>query len=144
MNLDGAQVRARRFVEERDWVRYQTPKNLAQALAGEVGELSEIFQWLTEAESSQLNAQDRRAVEEELADIAIYVLRLADVLNIDLEQTVDAKLALNEARYPVDTSKGDRTKLGLPRFDGQGWWLGQATWVRASLRVAVSNSSGVR
>ena len=110
MNLEGAQVRARRFVEERDWVRYQTPKNLAQALAGEVGELSEVFQWLTEAESSRLNARDRRAVEEELADIVIYVLRLADVLNVDLEQTVEAKLSLNEARYPVDTSKGDRTK----------------------------------
>jgi dCTP diphosphatase len=110
MNLKGAQVRARRFVEERDWVRYQTPKNLAQALAGEVGELSEIFQWLTEAESSELNAQGQRAVEEELADITIYVLRLADVLAIDLEQAVEAKLSLNEARYPVDTSKGDRTK----------------------------------
>ena len=110
MNLEGAQLRARRFVEERDWVRYQTPKNLAQALAGEVGELSEVFQWLSEAESSQLNPQDRQAVEEELADIVIYVLRLADVLSIDLEQTVEAKLALNETRYPVDTSKGDRAK----------------------------------
>jgi dCTP diphosphatase len=110
VNLEGAQVRARRFVEERNWVRYQTPKNLAQALAGEVGELSEVFQWLTEAESSQLNARERQAVQEELADIIIYVLRLADVLSVDLERAVEAKLALNEVRYPVETSRGDRTK----------------------------------
>ncbi len=110
MNLQPAQVHARRFVEERDWTRYHTPKNLAQALAGEVGELSEIFQWRTEEESSQLDAHDRRLVEEELADILIYVLRLADVLAVDLEQAVEAKLALNERRYPVETSRGDRTK----------------------------------
>jgi dCTP diphosphatase len=110
MDLQPAQVRARRFVQERDWVRYQTPKNLAQALAGEVGELSEIFQWLTEAESSELDASGRQLVEEELADILIYVLRLADVLDVDLEKVVDAKLSLNERRYPVETSRGDRTK----------------------------------
>ncbi len=110
MNLQPAQVRARRFVEERDWTRYHTPKNLAQALAGEVGELSEIFQWRTEGESSRLDPHDRRLVEEELADILIYVLRLADVLAVDLEQAVEAKISLNETRYPVETSRGDRTK----------------------------------
>ena len=110
MDLQPAQARARRFVEERDWVPYQTPKNLAQALAGEVGELSEVFQWLTEAESSRLNARDRRLVEEEIADILIYVLRLADVLDVDLEHVVEAKLSLNERRYPVEASRGDRTK----------------------------------
>jgi dCTP diphosphatase len=91
-------------------VRYQSPKNLAQALAGEVGELSEVFQWLSEAESSRLTVRDQQAVQEELADIVIYVLRLADVLSVDLEQVVEAKLSLNEARYPVETSRGDRTK----------------------------------
>jgi len=110
MNFEHAQVRARRFVEERDWTRYHTPKNLVQALAGEAGELSEIFQWQTEQESSRLDARDRQLVQEELADILIYVLRLADVLGIDLEQAVEAKLSLNEARYPVETSRGDRTK----------------------------------
>ena len=90
--------------------RLAAQANLAQALAGEVGELSEIFQWLSEAESRRLSDQDRRAVEEELADIVIYVLRLADELSIDLEQAVDAKQLLNEAHYPVHTSKGDRTK----------------------------------
>lgn len=110
MDLEPAQLRARRFVEDRDWVRFQTPKNLVQALAGEVGELSEVFQWLTEPESSQLNALDRRHAEEEIADILIYTLRLADVLDIDLERVVEAKLSLNETRYPVETSRGRRTK----------------------------------
>jgi dCTP diphosphatase len=110
MDLEPAQLRARRFVEERDWGRYQTPKNLVQALAGEVGELSEIFQWLTDEESSRLDARDRQHAEEEIADILIYILRLADVLAIDLEYVADAKLSLNERRYPVETSRGRRTK----------------------------------
>jgi NTP pyrophosphatase (non-canonical NTP hydrolase) len=110
MDLEPARLRARRFVEDRDWVRFQTPKSLVQALAGEVGELSEVFQWLTEQESSRLNARDRRHAEEEIADILIYILRLADVLDIDLERVVEAKLSLNETRYPVETSRGRRTK----------------------------------
>jgi NTP pyrophosphatase (non-canonical NTP hydrolase) len=109
MDFERAQARARRFVEEREWTPFHTPKNLAQALAGEVGELSEIFQWLSEAESSQLDDRKQRLVQEELADIMIYVMRLADVLAVDLWRAVEAKQSLNELRYPVETSKGDPT-----------------------------------
>jgi dCTP diphosphatase len=105
MNLDNAQRRARRFVEERNWERHHTPKNLAMALAGEVGELMELFQWRTEDEASRImNTADGAHVEEELADVAIYVLRIADVLGIDLERAVEAKLTTNERQYPISDS----------------------------------------
>lgn len=111
MNLRPAQVRARRFVEERDWQKYHNPKNLAMALAGEVGELIEIFQWRTEQESREITkSSDLQLVCEEIADIVIYTLRLADVLEIDLEQVVNAKLSLNEQRYPAQVSRGNTTK----------------------------------
>jgi dCTP diphosphatase len=111
MDLEPAQARARRFVEERDWVKYHNPKNLAMALAGEVGELIAIFQWRTEQDSERLtNSPDFQHVCEEVADIVIYTLRLADVLGIDLEQVVHNKLSLNEQRYPVQASRDPITK----------------------------------
>lgn len=102
MNLDNAAERARRFVQERDWERFHTPKNLAMALAGEVGELLELFQWRTEEESWRiLHTDDGPRLKEELADVAIYVLRIADVLGVDLKRAVEDKLSLNEKRYPI-------------------------------------------
>jgi dCTP diphosphatase len=90
------------FAVERDWVKYHTPKNLAMALAAEAGELVEIFQWMTPGESSELgDAETRRAVGEELADVLQYLIRLADVLDLDLEQVLWEKLRVNEDRFPV-------------------------------------------
>jgi dCTP diphosphatase len=98
------------FATERDWEQFHSPKNLAMALAGECGELLELFQWLTEAESGQLDETRHQAVAYELADILIYLLRLADRLDIDLDIAVEQKIAINAARYPVALSKGKATK----------------------------------
>ncbi len=102
----------RRFADARDWAQFHSPKNLVMALTGEVGELAEIFQWMTEAESSAAAADPElaRAVREEIADVLFYLVRLADRLGVDLDAAARDKLALNAARYPVERSKGNRRK----------------------------------
>ena len=95
------------FARERDWEQFQSPKNLAMALAGEAGELLEHFQWLTEAQSASLDERKRRAVAHELADILNYLVRLAERLDIDLLAAADEKVAINERRYPADKVRGD-------------------------------------
>ena len=92
----------REFARERDWERFHTPKNLAMALSVEVAELVELFQWLTPEESATLveTPEGRAAIEDEIADIAIYLLRLADVLNVDAIAAAREKLARNERRFP--------------------------------------------
>jgi dCTP diphosphatase len=109
-SLEAIQIRLRKFAAQREWEGFHTPKNLSMALAGETGELLEIFQWLTEEESGNLSDQYLASVREELADIAIYLLRLADVLQIDLIGAVESKIALNERKYPVEESRGNATK----------------------------------
>ncbi len=91
----------RDFAEKRDWSRFHSPKKLAMALAGEAGELVAEFQWLTEAESYPTSlAEDQiRAIEMEIADVQIYLIRLADVLGIDLPVAVRAKMKINEDRF---------------------------------------------
>jgi dCTP diphosphatase len=112
LNLRELQGQLRRFADERDWNQFHTPKNLAIALAVEVGELLEIFQWLSDKESLQFGVSDDNMarVEEELADILIYVARLADILMIDMDSAVRSKLQTNELRYPVALSKGTAVK----------------------------------
>jgi dCTP diphosphatase len=110
LNVSGVQHRLREFAAARDWDQFHSPKNLAMALTGEVGELVELFQWLTERESASLSADQRLEVEEEVADILIYVLRLADQLDISVPDVIGRKLELNEIRYPVDESRGNATK----------------------------------
>jgi dCTP diphosphatase len=95
------QHRLREFAAERDWEQFHTPKNLAMALAGEVGELLEIFQWLTPDESTSVMDGDRAIdVEDELADVLIYLTRLADVLEVDLTAAADRKIEANAERFP--------------------------------------------
>ena len=97
----------RAFARERDWEQFHTPKNLAMALAGEVGELVEIFQWLTPEQAAAVMDGDRADdVHDELADVAIYLLRLADVLDVDLVEAARAKLARSEQRYPAEVVRG--------------------------------------
>ena len=93
----------REFARERDWERFHTPKNLAMALSVEVAELVELFQWLTPEESIQLGAtsEGRADLKDELADVTIYLLRIADVLNIDVIAAANAKLDRNERRFPA-------------------------------------------
>jgi NTP pyrophosphatase (non-canonical NTP hydrolase) len=95
----------RAFAQARDWERYHTPKNLAMALAGEAGELVACFQWLTPDESIRI-MDDRgtaEAVESELADVLQYLIRLADVLGVDLADAVRKKAQRNETRFPPKT-----------------------------------------
>jgi dCTP diphosphatase len=106
-SLDQLNARLLRFARERDWEQFQSPKNLAMALAGEAGELLEHFQWLTEAQSADLPADKKRAVSHELADILNYLVRLAERLDIDLLAATEEKIAINEQRYPADKVRGD-------------------------------------
>lgn len=102
-DLEALRTGLHRFAQERDWERFHTPKNLAMALAGEVGELLEIFQWLTPEESVAV-LEDARAddVRDELADVLIYLVRLADVLGVDLVAAANGKLRRNQERFPTD------------------------------------------
>ena len=91
----------REFAKARNWEKFHTPKNLAMALAGEAGELVAEFQWLTSAESekSSLTAEQRLAIELEIADVQIYLIRLADVLGIEIPAAVRKKIEINESRF---------------------------------------------
>lgn len=111
-SLDQLNARLLRFARERDWEQFQSPKNLAMALAGEAGELLEHFQWLTEAQSADLSPDKQRAVSHELADILSYLVRIAERLNIDLLAAADEKIALNERRYPAAKVRGDARRAG--------------------------------
>jgi len=106
----------RAFANERDWEQFHSPKNLAMALTGEVGELVEIFQWMTEADSRHAAADPERAnaIAAEMADVLLYLVRMADMLGIDLNEAVKSKLALNARKYPVDLSKGSSQKRSTP------------------------------
>ena len=93
----------REFAQQRDWERFHSPKNLAMALSVEVAELVELFQWLTPEESAALveTPEGRAAIEDEIADIAIYLLRLADVLGTDVCASAQSKLERNDQRFPI-------------------------------------------
>lgn len=98
------------FVEARDWAQFHTPKNLAMAMIVEAAELVEQFQWDTPQESQQLTPEKREAVSHELADTFVYLLRIAEVLNIDLIQAANEKIVLNAKKYPVEKAKGSNAK----------------------------------
>jgi NTP pyrophosphatase (non-canonical NTP hydrolase) len=104
------QQRLAAFAAARDWDQFHSPKNLAMALSVEASELVEEFQWLTEEQSRRLDDQRRERVRLELADVFIYLLRITDVLGIDLTKAVDDKIALNERKYPAERVRGDARK----------------------------------
>ena len=111
MDIAKIQEFQRQFAKERDWEQFHTPKNLSMALAAEVGELLEIFQWLTAEQSDNLKELEKKNdVSEELADITYYVLRIADMMNIDLEKAVWDKMKKNADKYPVSKAKGNAKK----------------------------------
>jgi NTP pyrophosphatase (non-canonical NTP hydrolase) len=128
-DLRTLQAALAQFARDREWERFHSPKNLAMALAGEAGELLEVFQWLTEDESRAV-ARDpatARAVRDEIADVLLYLARLADVLGIDLDEAVRDKLRRNAERYPVDLSRGHARKApGLEPADPAGSVSGPA------------------
>lgn len=98
------------FVEERDWAQFHSPKNLAMAMIVEAAEVVEHFQWMTEADSRQLDEETRQKVGQELADTFVYLLRIAEVCGIDLIQAANAKIDLNAQKYPVEKCKGSNAK----------------------------------
>jgi NTP pyrophosphatase (non-canonical NTP hydrolase) len=108
----------RDFAHARSWEQFHTPKNLAMALAGEVGELVAIFQWLTAEQAASLDHAARDAAQDELGDVLIYLVRLADVLGIDLLEAGAEKLRKNGARYSVDEFQGSARKA--PHIAGPG------------------------
>jgi NTP pyrophosphatase (non-canonical NTP hydrolase) len=111
MNIKKIQKQLSDFADERDWNQFHNPKNLAVALSVEASELVEIFQWLTPEQAEEImSTNESEHVKEEIADVMIYLIRLADKLNIDLEDAVADKIVKNGEKYPVDTSKGSTTK----------------------------------
>ncbi len=98
------------FAAERDWDQFHNPKNLAMALVVEAGELVEHFQWLTPAEAAALSAENKIEVAMEMADVLMFLLRLADKLDVDLIAAAHDKLELNCRKYPVDKARGRATK----------------------------------
>ena len=103
-------LRLREFARERDWEQFHSPKNLAMAMIVEAGELLEHFQWLTEAQSLSLDAAKREPVAQELADVLLYLVRLADRLDIDLLDAASRKIVLNARKYPADRVRGSARK----------------------------------
>jgi len=112
MDIKSVQKKLREFALDREWEQFHSPKNLATALAVEAAELLEPFQWLTEAESRHLaeNPADFARVEEEIADVMIYLLRLADQLDINLERAVEEKIRKNGEKYPIALARGNAVK----------------------------------
>jgi dCTP diphosphatase len=109
-DLDELRVRLRAFAQARDWDQFHSPKNLAMALIVEAAELVEHFQWLTAEESAAPPADKKASIADELADVLVYVVRIADRLDIDLLAAVAAKMARNEAKYPADRVRGSARK----------------------------------
>lgn len=119
--MNDLQRELREFAVQREWQRFHTPKNLVMALAGEVGELVELFQWLTPEESAAVMTQSGQTerVREEVADVFAYLLQLADVLDIDLAAALREKVRRNEQRYPVSLAKGRADKYDQLRTEDQ-------------------------
>ncbi len=111
MTIDELKTKAAAFAQEREWEQFHTPKNLAMALAGEAGELLEIFQWLDPDASFLTGDQKAKSrAKEEIADILIYLVRLSDRLDIDPLAAAEEKLKANAEKYPVALSKGNARK----------------------------------
>ncbi|MFC3106851.1 nucleotide pyrophosphohydrolase [Undibacterium arcticum] len=100
----------RTFVAERDWDQFHTPKNLSSALCVEAAELLEHFQWLKTGSSEELNATKIEQIRHEMADVLVYLIRLADKLDINLNAAVLEKMALNRIKYPAEKVRGDSRK----------------------------------
>jgi len=109
-NLEELKLKIAEFAIARDWDQFHSPKNLTMALSVEVAELVEHFQWLTSDETEKLSDEKREAVADEIADIQIYLIRLADKLNVDILDSVDRKLLKNEVKYPIDKVRGSAKK----------------------------------
>lgn len=113
-SLEELKNQLRAFADARDWEQFHSPKNLAMALIAEAAELVEHFQWLTEAQSQALSAEKNEQVAQELADVLLYLVRLADRLDIDLMDAAQRKLVINAQKYPADKVRGSAKKASEP------------------------------
>jgi len=109
-SIDQLRARVNQFVEERDWAQFHSPKNLSMAMIVEAGEVVEHFQWITEADSKNLDAEKKEQVGQELSDTFVYLLRIAEVCGIDLIDAANKKIDLNAKKYPVEKAKGTNAK----------------------------------
>lgn len=109
-SLDALRARVNAFVTERDWAQFHSPKNLAMAMIVEAGEVVEHFQWMTEDESRNLDAETKVQVGQELSDTLVYLLRIAEVCGINLIEAANKKIDLNAQKYPADKCKGSNAK----------------------------------
>ena len=100
INVDDLKLYLREFADARDWEKYHSPKNLVMAMSVEMAELMEHFQWVTEQQSLNLDEKTRDEVALEMADVMIYLVRMADRCGVDLDQAVQSKLLINEEKYP--------------------------------------------
>lgn len=112
MQTKTIQKQLRKFAKDRDWDQFHNPKNLATALVCEAAELAEIFQWMTPKQAVKCmdDLETSQALRHEIADVQIYVLRLADKLGVDLDKAVQEKLRINAEKYPVSLAKGNAVK----------------------------------
>jgi dCTP diphosphatase len=109
-DLESLKIQLRDFAAAREWDQFHSPKNLSMALIVEAAELVEHFQWLTEEQSRSLEQKQLEKVQEELADIQIYLIRIADKLNVDLLGAVRKKIDANEKKYPSEKVRGSSKK----------------------------------
>ena len=109
-SLEDLKQQLRTFAGDRDWDQFHSPKNISMALSVEVAELVEHFQWLTEEQSQQLDNKTLSEVADEIADVQVYLIRLADKLNIDILSAVEEKMKKNVAKYPADKVRGSSKK----------------------------------
>jgi NTP pyrophosphatase (non-canonical NTP hydrolase) len=98
-------ARIRKFRDDRDWQQFHNPKDLAVSISIEAAELLELFQWKSAEQSARFAAENKERVSEEIADVAIYLVELADITGIDLASAIDDKLAKNARKYPVENRK---------------------------------------
>lgn len=110
LSLDKIKLRLRKFTKARDWNQFHSPKNLSMALSVEVAEILEHFQWLTDEQSESLSKDKQSEIETELADTLIYLILLADKLDIDLLKAATGKIESNEQKYPVGKARGNANK----------------------------------
>lgn len=104
------QDRLRKFAREREWEQFHSPKNIACALSVEASELLEIFQWLTDDQSRKLSEKQMQHTRDEISDVFLYLIRLADMLDINLSESLDKKIIKNEKKYPTEVVKGSSKK----------------------------------
>ncbi len=110
VSIQSLTLRLREFAEARDWDQFHSPRNLASALIVEAGEVLEHFQWLTDAASVKLDPARREQIALELADVLLYLIRLADKLEVDVLAAANRKMDLNAEKYPIDKSRGSAKK----------------------------------